>query len=340
MVRRQHRRQQPPVGVLYSPQFEWAFDPAGQPVPIWEAAHGGSYACPLCGNRMIARLGDFKQHHFAHEEYHGCAPDEVAQAAAARWIARSLRRCLDPRQSISIAWTCPICKETHTADLLAEIAQVQENYTQGDLRADVALLDASGNLRAAVAVQPPDRDALFAFARQSALVIVVDADGIRRRMHDLASLFRGSTIHGGVCTTQQAAVQIGIVGDIPVLRQALTQAAMTPPYHVYGALDRFQNLTHVFTLGNRRLWLPPILWQRAVGGLIHAINPALQIISQEWRQDDGSIIALYYVNVRESYAVAVRRFAPGQPVYARIDAAGFRAGRAAAVDIARSLAER
>ena len=339
MARRQHSRQHPPYGVVQSPQYTWAFDTHGQPIPIWEAAHGERYACPLCGSQMVARLGDFKQHHFAHEEYHPCAPDEVAQAAAARWIMYSLRRCLDLRQSILVSWLCPVCKETHSADLLAEITQVQEDYARGDLRADVALLDAKGDLRAAVAVQPPDRDTLLAFARQPATLIVVDADGLRRRMHDLASLFRGSAIHGGVCTTQQAAAQLGIISDIPVLRQALTQAAMTPPYHVYGPLEQHHHLTHVFALGNRRLWLPPILWQRAVGGLIHAINPALQIISQEWRQDDGSTIALYYVNIKESYAIAVRRFAPGQPVYARIDSAGFRAGRAAAVDIARSLAE-
>jgi hypothetical protein len=119
----------------------------------------------------------------------------------------------------------------------------------------------------------------------------------------------------------------------------LADAAALPPYYFYGPLESTDGLTHILTLGKRALWLPPLLWQRAVGGLLHSINPALQIISQEWPQDDGGTIALYYIHFKDTYAVAVRRFAPGQPVVARLENSGFRTGRATAVDIARGFAE-
>ncbi|MBN1563681.1 MAG: hypothetical protein JXA10_07575, partial [Anaerolineae bacterium] len=80
-------------------------------------------------------------------------------------------------------------------------------------------------------------------------------------------------------------------------------------------------------------------WQRAIGGLLHSINPALQVITQEWPQADGATIALYYVTARDTNAIAVRRFPPGQEVYARLDSAAFRTARLTALNIARSFAE-
>jgi hypothetical protein len=102
---------------------------------------------------------------------------------------------------------------------------------------------------------------------------------------------------------------------------------------------KVNDLTHVFTLGDQKLWLPPILWQRAIGGLLHTINPALQVITQEWPQEDGSVIALYYVTVRDTHAIAVRRFPPGKPVYARLDSTALRSDRLAAAGVARGFAE-
>lgn len=98
----------------------------------------------------------------------------------------------------------------------------------------------------------------------------------------------------------------------------------------------------MLTLGERALWLPPALWQRAVGGLLHTISPALQVVTQEWPQSGGSTVALYYVTVkgpsREASAVAVRRFAPGEPVQANLASVSLRVPEVAAIQIARGFA--
>ncbi|MBN1201682.1 MAG: hypothetical protein JXJ20_07500 [Anaerolineae bacterium] len=325
--------------MIHYPQYEWAFDAARMPVHISEAERGQLYFCPLCGGRMVARLGDIKQHHFAHDELKRCTPENVTRAAASRWLTLKLQQSQQAHQSVMITWRCPLCQQTHVADLLDGVVQVQPDYVQGGVASDVALLDMDGRLRAVIAVRQPGEDAITYFAHESIPLIVVSMTDISQRMLDLPALLGGATILNGPCDIQRTAAENNIITDVSRLRAALIQAVNAPPHHIYGPLDTFGNLTHIFMLGDVRLWLPPLLWRRAIGGMLHAITPALQIISQEWKQDDGATIALYYVTVRETVAIAVRRFEPGQSVVARLNTALFRTERITATDIARSFAE-
>jgi hypothetical protein len=130
-----------------------------------------------------------------------------------------------------------------------------------------------------------------------------------------------------------------VVSDEDTLRRLLIEAVAKPPYNVYGPLEASAGLTHVLRLNDKRLWLPPNLWQRAIGGLHHTINPSLQVISQEWSQPDGATVALYYVTSRGRSAVAVRRFPPGTSAYARLDPSAMHSPRLSALAVARSFAE-
>jgi hypothetical protein len=333
MVRRRQQYTPAPRHPLYG----WALDAAGQPVHILEAGHSEAYYCPVCGGKMIARLGDIKQHHFAHETLQFCEPEEVARAAASRWLAHHIQACLNEKRGIVVAWSCPLCHQPHTADLLDGISEVRQKHEHDGLLSDLALMDAENRVRVALLLHKPASEALITYARLGITVIAVDAT--QGRFSDLPTLLAGSHIYGGICTTQKSAAQNGVVTEPADLRQVFTEAVAGPPHYVYGPLGDFAGLTHVFTLGDKKLWLPPILWQRAIGGLLHTINPALQIITQEWPQPDGSVIALYYVTARDTNAITVRRFPPGQPVYARLDSAAFRSDRLTAVRIARSFAE-
>lgn len=333
MVRR--RRQHSTTS--HYPLYRWALDADGQPVHITEAGHNTIYYCPVCGGKMIARLGDIKQHHFAHETLQFCDPEEVDRSAASRWLAHRLQACLNEKRGIVVTWPCPLCHQPHTTDLLDGITHVQQKHEQDGLFFDLALMDANNQVRVALLVHKPAPSVLSTYAQRQIMVIAVDAT--RGRFADLSTLLAGSRIYGGICTTQQSAARTGVITEPVDLRQIFVEAVSNPPCHVYGALDDFEGLTHVFTLGDKKLWLPPILWQRAIGGLLHTINPALQIITQEWPQPDGAVIALYYITARDTYAIAVRRFPPGQPVYARMDAAALRSDRLTAVRIARSFAE-
>jgi hypothetical protein len=335
MARR--RRYHPRSSLQYQPLYQWALDADGQPIHILEAGRSVTYFCPVCGGKMIAKLGDIKQHHFAHETQQYCEPEAVAQAAASRWIANHIQACLREGRGIVVTWPCPMCHQPHTVDLLEGITQVRQKFTYHELELDVALLDAQNVVHVALLFSTPSPDTLAAYVREKIMVIVIDA--VRGHFSDMAALLAGAQIYGGICTTQQNAAQRGVIADPAALRAALTDFVARPPYQIHGPLETYENLTHVFTWGEKKLWLPPILWQRAVGGLLHTINPALHVISQEWPQPDGSTIALYYVTARATHAIAVRRFLPGQPVYARLDSAAFRSDRLSAANIARSFAE-
>jgi hypothetical protein len=339
MAQRRRRKQTRRTSAPTHLQYEWAFDAAGHPVHISHAERGSDYFCPLCWERMVARQGDVKRHHFSHDQKNSCTPTEVTRAAAGKWIAEHASVSIAAQRSLMLTWPCPLCRESHTSNLLDGITQVQQDYAHHDLVSTVALLDATDTIRGAFLFHKPDSRALTIYGRESITVIVIDPARARHWMDDLPTLLRGSIIYGGLCTTQRAAARKGIISDVNGLRAALTEAVSTPPYHAYGPLDHLDGLTHVFALDECKLWLPPILWQRAIGGLHHSINPALQIISQEWPQDDGSTIALYYVTAKDEHAIAVRRFAPGQPVYARLNTAVFNTGRLSAVGVARSFAE-
>jgi hypothetical protein len=338
MIHRQHANI-----TFYSPQYEWAFDETGLPVPIAHATHGEAYFCPLCGERMIARLGGVKRHHFAHEERESrryCSPAEVVYAAAGRWLVYQFEHCLAARQTLSMTWTCAICQQPHAANLLDGVTQARQDYRDQDVQADVALLDAQGKIRAALLVKPVTKELLYPLAQREITTLSISMISLRRHMLDLPTLLKGATIHVGTCTTRQEAARLGVIADQPTLRTVLCQMVSVPPYRFYGPLENFGSLTHVLNLGDRRLWLPPILWERAIGGVLHPISAHLQIISQEWPQDDGGTIALYYVTVRDQCAIALRRFAVDQPPYARLGQSGvFNTARITAFDVAHSLAE-
>ncbi len=333
------RRRRTPILAAPTPQYAWAFDMLGRAIPIAEAVRGDLYRCPVCQERMVARLGDEVRHHFAHEALAHCPADEVARAAAVRWLLDRFRRCLESRQVITLSWMCPLCGQAHTANLLGGVTTVAEHVTQGDLRAGVGLLDAAGDLRAGVVAVPPDAELVAAYDRAGLTLIVVNPAQMWRPGLDLPALLSGAAIYGGLCETRLVAARGGALTDEADLRRAILDGVSTPPHRFYGPLETVEGLEHVLLLGRHRLWLPPAQWARLVGGTRHAIAPGVSILSQEWPRLDGSTLALYYVAVRQSYAVAVRRFAPGEMVTARLDDAAFRTSRLAARQIARSLAE-
>lgn len=335
MARRPKAQQAP----SQDPQYEWAFTADDHPVHISQAARGEIYVCPLCRGRMVAKRGEIKQHHFAHESLKTCTPEEVTRLVVQRWLAEELQACLAAQRSLVMTWPCPICQQVHTADLLEHIHTLHYEHQHDGLCSDVALLDAQGVIKAAIVLKSLSEDDLRRYTERSITVIEVTLGRSPDRMVDLATLLAGARIYGGVCTTQELAAQHGVVTNGDAVRDLLIAAVAAPPHNIYGPLDHFRGLTHVFLLGEQRLWLPPLLWQRAVGGLHHSINPTLQIISQEWEQPDGAMIALYYVTAKDTTAIAVRRFPAGQPVYARLDNAMFRTPRLNAVSVARSFAE-
>lgn len=320
-------------------RYQWALDLAGQAVHIAQAAHGQRYTCPVCGNALIAHLAEREPHYFTHETPADCLPDQVARAGLARWMAARLRACLGARRSVIVTWPCPLCQQPHTADLLANVAQVVERQPDHAMPADLALQDGAGRTQAVVLFATPSAEVLSAYAHESVVVIAIEADRYRAPAPDLATLLAGASIYGGVCEMQRRAARAGVVTDPAALRQLLVGAVAAPPHTLFGTLDNHEDITHLFTLGDQHLWLPPTVWQRAVGGQRQTLAPALQIVSQELAQPDGATVMLHYVMAGATSAIAVRRLAPGEPVRAELNLEGLHTGMLTAATVARSLAE-
>lgn len=339
MARRQHLTSEADIRL---PRYEWAFDEQGHPIAIEHAERSRTYICPLCGGKMISRLGEIKQYHYAHEAETDCLPEAVARIAAARWLALRLQDCLAHHLAVYITWPCRLCDLPHSSDLLASVAEIREGHTWQGWTADLTLLDAAQQPRAVIALDLFGPGALRVYAAHAITALSVTPERLRGQPFSLPHLLTGATIYGGACSTQQRLAEQGIAADLPTLRALLTAAALREPYSAYGAVEAQGGATHILTLGGRPLWLPPALWQRAVGGLLHTISPALQVVTQEWPQNDGSIVALYYVTVkgsnREANAVAVRRFAPGEPVQANLATVPLRVPEVAAIQIAQGFA--
>lgn len=324
---------------IATPLYAWALDQAGLPVHISQATRGGQYVCPLCGGRMIPRLGDHKQHHFGHDLAQQCPPEAVARMAARRWLALELERLRKEQLGVIVRWPCPLCSGTHSANLLHEIHAVREIADSADAALDIALIDGNGVIRWGILLSKPATGTLRALTARGLAVLVIDVVRRGPDLADLTTLLAGARISGGVCATQREAIAQRVITEPAALRNALIAAVANPPHRFAATLQTQGGLTHLLALDAHKLWVPPPLWERAIGGLHHTIPPALQVISQEWPQPDGATIALYYITVRETCAVAVRRFPPGETVYTRIAPEVLHSPQLTALTVARSFAE-
>ncbi len=319
---------------LASIAYRWALDETGRPIIIDAAKRGPKYFCPLCRGPMIARLGDQLQHHFGHENETGCTPEAVTRAALRRWITIQLREALAARQAVKVTWPCSRCGNTHTANLLDGISQAAEGYLWDSSYADVALLDVGGNVHAVVLVQDdevPTPETLHFFAEKEIFTIVIPSNVVPGDS-DFSMLIRSGQIAGGPCPVLQAATNI--TQDADEIRQTLRDVVARWPGYFYGPLETVEGLSNVVKIGNRALWLPPEHWRDIIGGTKNPLAPGVQVIVQTWPHTDGGVLWLYFVTVRDTGAVGVRRYGPGQTPMAYIDAR-FRHRHTTALDLVR-----
>ncbi len=283
---------------------------------------------------MVARLGEQLQHHFGHENESGCTPEAVTRAALRRWIAFQARDAISAGQAVKVSYPCSRCGNTHTADLLEGISQAAEGYEWDSSFADVALIDPAGNVHTVILVQDetvPTPDTLRFFTRQEIFTIVIPAS-ISPEGSDFSMLIRSGQIAGGPCPVLQTATNI--IQDADEIRKTLREVVARWPGYFYGPLETVEGLANVVKIGNRALWLPGERWQEIVGGTRNPLAPGVQILVQTWPHTDGGVIWLYYATVRDTAAVGVRRYGPGQTPMAYIDAR-FRHRHTTALDLVR-----
>lgn len=127
-----------------------------------------------------------------------------------------------------------------------------------------------------------------------------------------------------------------IMTDPETIRQALYNSVANWPGYFYGALETVNGLPHVLTIGTQALQVSPDFWKKHIGGTRCPLATNVQITLQTWAHPDGGAVWAYYVQARDTYAIAVQRFGPGQEQSARADPR-FRNARLTALDLAKSL---
>ncbi len=125
-----------------------------------------------------------------------------------------------------------------------------------------------------------------------------------------------------------------ILTNSEMIRQALRDAVAQWPGYFYGALETINGQPYQLRIADQLLALPSDRWKSIVGGTRCPLATGIQITLQTWPHADGGAIWLYYVVVRDTLAVGIRRFGPGQVPTAQVDAR-FRSARTTALDLAK-----
>ncbi len=316
-------------------EYRWALDAADRPVPITLARRGERYTCPLCRKEMVARLGAQLQHHFSHLEANDCDSESVSLAALRRWLALNFDQALNERRALPFTWQCSLCNGTHTQNLLEGVSHVLEDLLNAPESPDVRLTDAQGDPRAMFYLLGRDapvpeslQDAVgqgrFAFALSAALLPASD---------DLAAFLASLQPFAAPCPIWD---QAEVVRQPERLRRLLINLANRPPHYFFAAVETVDDLVDVVRIGRYKVWAALPFWLRAVGGTLNRLSPEVEIFIQNWDQPDDGTIYLYYVRIRETRAIALRRYPLHSAPSLHVDDR-YRLLRFTALDMAREL---
>jgi hypothetical protein len=298
--------------------YRWALDASGRPIPIEQAERGGNYVCPLCHGPMIPRLGTQVQHHYGHETLTNCTPETVNRAVLRRWLAIHLTQAINVHRHAEMKWICPYCYHPHQADLLESIARCVEGAQLGRHYADIALYDAENRLRGVILIQPSltvEQEQLFVQGERFVLTLPHTATPDQG---DLLAMLRQATVLNGPCPILHR--MPNLVRDADAIRAALKGVVERYPAYFYGAVENVNGLGHVVRMGDTPLFITKERWRQIVGGERNQVSPGVEVFIQTWQHADGGTIYLYFVTVRDTQAIGVRRYSPGAIPTLQLDA--------------------
>lgn len=125
-----------------------------------EDAREGPFACPGCGGPMVARRGNIRAWHFAHQGDMPCPrPESALHRAATTVIYVALIQALEEGRPYPLDYPCWACDRTHRGDLTQKARAVVLETGIGPVRPDLLLLDEHGSPLAAIEIvvaHPPD----------------------------------------------------------------------------------------------------------------------------------------------------------------------------------------
>lgn len=116
----------------------------GQLVHISSVERGDRCGCVCiaCGQPLVARKGNLKVHHFAHNSASkSCSRESVLHLLGKSLLRARIEKALSKNVALPIQWECEVCKLDHRENLVKKARTVVEEFNLGTARSDLILLN-------------------------------------------------------------------------------------------------------------------------------------------------------------------------------------------------------
>ncbi len=104
--------------------------------------------CPACEGPLVARKGNIRVHHFAHDADTACDGESALHATARLLLFQRIQDALQEQRDIPLFWQCLICPDEcrHDGNLLkrAVNAAMELTISDADIRPDILLTGIDG----------------------------------------------------------------------------------------------------------------------------------------------------------------------------------------------------
>lgn len=135
-------------------KYHYALNPSGQIVSIHDVKeNGGVYSCPSCRSRLVAKIGQHREHHFSHKGSFHCSLETYLHLLAKRLFEQAYAI----KEPIYLNWTTSdLCSHKdaynnctryrdHSIDLMARYPYLEVEKRDGAFTPDILLSDGKGD---------------------------------------------------------------------------------------------------------------------------------------------------------------------------------------------------
>ena len=122
-------------------------DEEGNILHVSEAEKGGTYTCPLCGDRLITRNeGKTQRPHFAHfkKTEAGCNGESLLLFLFREKAVALLKKHIEQKMAFPVRWSCPLCNRPYEKDILQQVTSLSTETNIDGHQPDITLWDAKG----------------------------------------------------------------------------------------------------------------------------------------------------------------------------------------------------
>lgn len=127
--------------------YTLGYDTQGEIIHVNDAQKGGTYICPQCGDRIIARnSGKMQRPHFAHfkKSKKKCNGASVLHQYFLKRTIEILKSHIEHKTPYNIYWACPYCSKPYSKDLLQQVEALSIHKAIEENHPDILLTGKEG----------------------------------------------------------------------------------------------------------------------------------------------------------------------------------------------------